>query len=125
MKTLTDLRKAIVKNSMLLTSACDKAGVAGWTVSSLSNSSKVSMLVTYYTVRHMMKLGYVVQLSNKRFVYAKAFKFAQISQIADLITKHWNTCVYSTREAHRAIPRPISHFTNEELEDELYRRNKL
>lgn len=125
MKTLTDLRKAIVKNSMLLTTACDKRGIVGWTISALSASSLVSHLVTYYTVKHLVKLGYVVQLSNKRFVYAKAFKHSQISQITDLIVKNWDTCVYNTREAHRAIPRPISHFTNEELEDELYRRNKL
>jgi hypothetical protein len=125
MEKLNEIKKQIVKNSMLLTAKTDQAGIAGWTIKHLANESKLPLIVVYYVVKHLMALNYVVQLSNKRFVYAKKFKFDQIDAISKIIVKHWDTCVYSTHEKHLAIPRPIDHFTNRELINEMRKRNLI
>lgn len=125
MEKLNEIKKQIVKNSMLLTAKTDQTGIAGWTIKRLANESKLPQIMVYYVVKHLMTLNYVVQLSNKRFVYAKKFKFDQVDSISEIIVKHWNTCVYSTYEKHLAIPRPIGHFTNKELINEMRKRNLI
>ena len=118
MKKINQLKENVVKATMVLS----QNHQAGWTLSQLMKASGTNMLVSYTILKHMMNVGYIAQLRSGKFIYQKKFNPDQLNQIAKMIVNRWDSCVYSTYAANRAIPRPISSFTAEELEQELCKR---
>lgn len=118
MKKINQLKETVVKATMVLS----QNHQAGWTLSQLMKASGTNLLVSYTILKHMMKVGYVAQLRSGKFIYQKKFNPDQLNQIVKMIVNRWDSCVYSTYATNRAIPRPISSFTVEELEQELCKR---
>ena len=118
MKKINQLKEAVVKATMVLS----QNHQAGWTLSQLMKASGTNLLVSYTILKHMMKVGYIAQLRSGKYIYQKKFNSDQLNQITKMIVSRWDSCVYSTYAANRAIPRPISSFTAEELEQELCKR---
>lgn len=121
MKKIQFLKESVVKATMVLSQRYQ----VGWTISQLVKESDTNVLMAYYIVKHMMKVGYITQLRNGKFIFQKKVNMAQLNQITKMIVVSWNTCVYSTYSANRYIPRPISAFTTEELQSELAKRNHI
>ena len=119
MKKIQFLKESVVKATIVLSQRYQ----VGWTLSQLAKESGINALMAYYIVKHMMKVGYIAQLSSGKFIFQKKVNMAQLNQITKMIVVSWNTCVYSTYAANRSIPRPISAFTTEELQAELAKRN--
>ena len=118
MKKVNQLKEAVVKATIVLSQNYQ----AGWNLSQLAKESGTNILMAYYIVKHMMKVGYIAQLSNGKFIFQKKVNMEQLNQITKMIVVSWDTCVYSTYAANRSIPRPISAFTTEELKLELAKR---
>lgn len=121
MKKIQFLKESVVKATIVLSQRYQ----VGWTLSQLAKESDTNVLMAYYIVKHMMKIGYIAQLRNGKFIFQKKVNMAQLNQITKMIVVSWNSCVYSTYAANRSIPRPISSFTTEELQSELAKRNYI
>lgn len=117
--TKTELmRKGRVYNTILLTWQKQLAKTEGWTTAELASVSKTNWLTIKPFINQMINRGYVKQLPNRTYTFAKVFNINHAERIAELIATNWDKNVYKPN----TTPKRISEFTTAELEAELCKR---